>query len=341
MSTFDFASLLFFMAAAIGFLNERTLRLPRVIALLLGSLAVSALIIAVDPLVRSHDLHEVSRQRLAGSNIPRILMDGVLALLLFAGSLHVDLRELRRQAWAVLGLATVGVVIGSIVFGAGIWAVFLAIGRPVAPLWCLVLGTILAPTDAVAVEGLLRRVPIPAGLKALISGESLFNDGAAVVLFVAAVSAAEGQLGAIGHGRIAFDLLVEGVGGAALGAATGYVAGQTLRRIEDRNLIVTVSLALVLTTYRLAVAFGLSGPIAVVVAGLVLANTEANAWKAGLVNFWSLVDDLLNTLLYMLMGFELLAVDLGPFATLAALAAIPLALLTRLVSVGAPMLVFD
>ncbi|MBV9115461.1 MAG: sodium:proton antiporter [Hyphomicrobiales bacterium] len=340
MSTFDMASLVFVFAAVIGIANERYLRWPRVIALLICALLASLVIMAVGVFVGSINLEELAQHRIEGAHLPRILLDGVLALLLFAASLHVDLRELRSQAWAVFGLATLGVILATVLLAFGIFAAFRLAGTGIPLAWCFVLGAVLAPTDAVAVEGLLRRVQLPGSLRALVSGEALFNDGTAVILFFSALAAAGGQTGVIGHGHIALSLFVEGAAGAALGGAAGFLAYLVMRRVHDENLAVTISLALALSTYRLAVAFGVSGPIAVVVSGIVLANQPAKSFalpklRAKLVTFWSLVDDLLNTLLFILMGFEILAIDVSRAVILPLLLAVPLAFAARLISVFA------
>ncbi len=340
MSTFDMASLVFVFAAIIGIVNERYLKWPRVIALLVCALAVSLLFMVIGTYFTSLNLAQRAENRIEGAHLPRVLLDGVLAFLLFAASLHVDLRELRSQAWAVFGLATIGVMVATVLLAIGIFGAFHLSGTMVPLAWCFVLGAVLAPTDAVAVEGLLQRVRLPNSTKAMVSGEALFNDGTAVILFFAALAAAQGQTGVMGHGHIVLSLLVEGAAGAALGTIAGYVALLAMGRIRDEKLALTISLALALSTYRLAVAFGVSGPIAVVVSGIVLANQPAESFalidlRSRLVAFWSLIDDLLNTWLFILMGFEILTLDAGRSVILPLLLAIPLALAARLVSVCA------
>ena len=344
MSTFDAGSVLLIFAAVIGVVNDRTLRLPRPVALLLASLAVSSMIIGADALFGHGTIREHLRERILRAHLPQILLDGFLALLLFAGSLRVDVRDLRRRAWTVLVLATAGVVLATLLFAIGIWVVLWLIGKPVPPGWCLVIGAILAPTDAVAVEGLLAHVRLPPGLREIIAGESLFNDGAAVVLFGTALALVWGRTDMVGHGRVAEAILLEVAGGAALGATTGYVTHCVIRFSQDGFLGLMISLALALSTYRAAVAFAVSGPVAVVTAGLVFGYAVAAApqeeqWRTSLLTFWSLIDDLLNTLLYLFVGLEALAVELSWRAVLAILLAVPLALLARLARVGAPLLV--
>jgi monovalent cation:H+ antiporter, CPA1 family len=173
----------------------------------------------------------------------------------------------------VFVLATLGVVLATGMFGAGIWAALWVAGIPVPPGWCLAIGAVLAPTDAVAVEGLLSRVRLPPGLRAIIAGESLFNDGAAVVLFGAAVALAAGRRDMVGHGRLAATILVECTSGVALGATAGYLTFRAIRFTRDDFLRLTISLALVVSAYRGAVVLGISGPVAVVTAGLVFNYT--------------------------------------------------------------------
>ncbi len=342
MSPFDLGALMFLFAGSVGYLNNRHLHLPRPIALLLGALLVSLLIIIVGALFPGFDIRPLAQRRIEGAHLPHVLLDGVLALLLFAAGLHVDLRELRSQAWTVFGLATVGVILATVLFAAGIWIVFKLDGVELPLVWCFVLGAVLAPTDAIAVEGLLKRTRLPNDLRAMISGEALFNDGTAVVLFFATLAAAEGQSGVAGHGRILFALLFEGLGGAALGAATAYGAAFAIRRVSDDNLALTISVALALTTYRLATVLGFSGPIAVVVCGIVLAGRPVDVSgridrRARLVDFWALLDELFNTLLFILLGFEILSVAGSDFLLIPAIMAIVLALAARLLSVCALM----
>ncbi len=271
MSVFDVGSLILLFAALLGAVNDRFLGLPRVIVYLIGSLALSLCLILAGRLYFGPHLGEALQRRVEGAHLPKILLDGVLALLLFAASLQIDLRELRSRAFGILALATLGVLLATALFTVAIWGAFAIAGDPIPMPWCFVLGAILAPTDAIAVEGLLKRVALPSALKALISGESLFNDGTAVVVFVAALAVAAGEHNVIGHGRLLMAIVTEGGGGAVLGLATGFVAAWLLRRIRDDAVAVTMSLALALGTYRLAAALDLSGPIGVVVAGLVMA----------------------------------------------------------------------
>jgi monovalent cation:H+ antiporter, CPA1 family len=342
-STADLVAILLALAAFVATINHRFIRLPRAIALLLGSLGVCGLIAVVD-LVAATDVTGWVRGMLSTVAFPQVLMNIMLGLLLFAASLNIDLTELQRQKWIVLGLATTGVIIATVVFGAGIWVLFHVAGTPVPIGWCMVLGALLAPTDAVVVDALLRRAPLPSPMKVAISGESLFNDGAGVVLFNIMLGLAQGQHGLIGHGKVAFALLVQGVGGGMVGCITGFLAARVLRWVDEPGLWLMISLTLVTGTYRFVDFIGASGPTAVVACGLVL-RLEAPRDVAGktmlgeMTTFWSVIDQLLNAMLFVLIGFELFAVSFSREVLLALVCALPLALLSRLAGVVLPVLV--
>jgi CPA1 family monovalent cation:H+ antiporter len=342
-SSADLVALLLVLAAGVASINYCFFGLPRAIALLLGSLLLSAAIVGIDRFVGTN-LSGWMRGMLDTADLPQVLLDFVLGLLLFAASLHVDLAQLRRQKWAILVLATAGVIMSTVVFGVGIWLLFDLAASPIPLGWCLVLGAVLAPTDAVVVDALLGRVALPSALKTAISGESLFNDGAGVVLFQIMLGLAAGEHGLVGHGQIILAFALQGLVGGALGCLTGYGAARLLRMADEPALRLMVSLALVAGTYRLAYWLGLSGPIAVVSCGLMLRlrapGDEARGSIIGEIGaFWSLIDELLNALLFLLVGFELFAINFSRLVVLPVAGALPLALFSRLAGVAASVLV--
>jgi monovalent cation:H+ antiporter, CPA1 family len=338
----DLLAIVLALAVLIGCVNHLWLRLPPAIGMLLGSLVVSLLVVSSDRILHLHVMSWF-RGTLDAAHLPRVFLNAVLALLLFAGSLHVDVDELNRRRWVILLLATASVILSTLIFGGGMWLMFGLIGAAVPFAWCAVLGAILAPTDAVVVENLLRQVTLPTGLRAAIVGESLFNDGAGVVLFLLALGVTEGDTLVLGHGVVIIALLREIIGGAVLGIGAGLLAAVLLRRVADGGLQLLISLTLVIGIYRAANLAELSGPIAVVSAGLLLASPSPRLGmtpdtRAVLVGFWSLLDQLMNTLLFLLVGLQILGLVIQPIELVPVAFAIPLAVLSRMASVALPLL---
>ena len=336
----DLFAIVLALAVAIGCVNHIFVKLPPGIGMLLGSLAVSLVIAGSDRLFHLHVMGWF-RGTLGAADLPRFFLDGALALLLFAGSLHVDVAELNRRRTVILSLATVSVILSTVIFGYAMWALT-GFGAALPLVWCLVLGAVLAPTDAAVIENLLRAAGLSARLRAAIVGESLFNDGAGVVLFLLALGVTQGATVKLGHGHVAVALAREIGGGALLGMLAGWLAARLLRRINDDSLQLVISLALVLGCYRAAVLADLSGPIAVVSAGLCLGSPSPRFGmtadtRAVLIGFWSPLNAILNTMLFLLMGLQILSLIVTPAQLLPIVFAVPLAVVARLVSVAVPL----
>jgi CPA1 family monovalent cation:H+ antiporter len=344
LSPFDLIAGILLVAALIGSINHLFVRIPPSVGMLLGSLLVCIAVLGIDEWA-GHGFLTQLRTILDQADLSHVFLDGTLAFLLFAGSLHVSLIELRDNKWTILVLATASVILATVLFGGGIWLVFRLTDTPVPLGWCAVLGAVLAPTDAVVVDGLLRRLQLPIPLRAAISGESLFNDGAGVILFLITLGIAQGQKGLVGHGQVAAALLAAGLGGAALGGGAGYLAGKLMARIDDAGLQLTISLALVMTSYRLAGALDVSGPIAVVTAGLLVGRITPQFAPHGdgppsvVLGFWTLFDELLNAMLFLLIGFQIADLSYSRLAILPILMSVPLSVVSRLISIAIPVLV--
>jgi CPA1 family monovalent cation:H+ antiporter len=318
------------------------LRLPSNIGLLLMGVLASASVLALDVLLPGSDL--VSE---VGSTIKRIdfydvLMHGVLGFLLFAGAMHVDWSRLRRRLGPVAMLATVGVLISTVTIGVGFWALSQMLGLPISLPWALVFGALISPTDPVAVLSLLKEERVPELLETEMAGESLLNDGVGVVLFAILLAVAvSGGAETLSISSAAGLFILEAVGGGVVGLVAGYIAFYAMRSIDDYVIEVFISLALVTGTYALADRLHMSGPISVVVAGLLIGergstHAMSETTRQYLFGFWELVDGILNSVLFLLIGLELLVVGVELRFGWIVVCVIPLVLAARFVAIAIP-----
>lgn len=345
-SIFNLIALLITLAAVFGYINHRWLRFPHTIGLVIIALAVSVVVLAVDALFPALGLETSVRRTLTDIDFEETLMKGALSFLLFAGALHVDLESLLSRRWVISLLATVGIVTSTLIVSGLMFFGFRALGFEIPLAYCFVFGALISPTDPVAVMGILKEVKVPATLEAKIAGESLFNDGVGVVLFSVLVSVA---VGGDEHGDVslfgAAELLaVEGIGGIALGLVAGYSAYRAMKTIDQHTLEVLITVSLVMATYAVATRLHVSGPLAVVVAGLFIGNhgkrfAMSQTTREHIDTFWSVLDELLNSLLFLAIGFEVVALSITGQIVGAGLLAIPVVLFARLVSVAGPITV--
>jgi monovalent cation:H+ antiporter, CPA1 family len=346
MSYFEIVAILLLVTAGAGFVNHRWLHMPRAIGLLVIALGLSLVITLAGHIAAASGLHTGIADALTTADLPSVLFDSVLSFMLFAGALHVNLQQLRDHSGTVLVLATIGVLLSTALYGGAMWWLFRLSGADVPLAWCLVLGAVLAPTDPIAVTGLLREVGLPEGLLAVITGESLFNDGVAVVVFTVLLDVAAGESHHPDWLSPVVVFLREAGGGAVLGLATGWLACRAVAMVDEYNLELTITLALVAVTYAAANALGLSGPIAVVVSGVMVGNLAAQhdmseTTRANVTLFWSLIDELLNALLFLLVGLETLTIDTSRLWPGMMAGGIVLAVLVRFVSAGVPAAVLN
>jgi CPA1 family monovalent cation:H+ antiporter len=345
MSLFTIGAILVGLSALFGYINHRLLRLPHTIGLVVMALAASLAVIGFDLVNPSVHIARAITDVLRRIDFNETLMHGMLSFLLFAGALHADFSALRNRSLTIGVLAVLGTLISTFAVGTAMWVLAGLFGVDLPFIWALVFGALISPTDPVAVLGLFRTVEVPATLQAKISGESLFNDGVGVVVFtvVVAIAVSDGGTGGgMDAAGIARLFAVEAVGGAALGLAAGYIGYRALYGIEEPSLEVLITLALVMVTYALALALHMSGPIAMVVAGLFIGNrgvryAMGEETRAYVMTFWTLVDEILNSVLFLLIGLEVLVVAEGVAPPGLALLAVPVALLARALAVILPL----
>jgi CPA1 family monovalent cation:H+ antiporter len=343
-SVFELVAILLVLTAAFAWINHIVFRLPHTIGLLIMGLAASLVLIGVELLVPQVTLYDNVENLLRQIDFQNAVLNGMLAFLLFAGALHVDLSLLRRRAWSVGLMATLGVLISTAVVGVGVWYASSLLGLALPFAWALVFGALISPTDPVAVLSILKSVQVDETLEADMAGESLFNDGVGVVLFTVLVAIASGSTGAAGPEplHIARLFFVEALGGALLGLGTGYLAYRATRAIDNYSIEILISLALVTGTYALAAKLHMSGPIAVVVAGILIGNrgphdAMSEQTQQYVFSFWALIDEILNSVLFLLIGLEVLVLRFEPAFALLAVASIPLVLAGRLLAVAVPV----
>lgn len=336
MDLLNIIAALLTLSALFGYINAKFIKLPNTIGVLLVALLISFIILiagamglesvtGAQEIIRSIDFNET-------------LMQGMLSFLLFAGALHVNLDDLAKQKGVILGMATCGVTISTFLVGGGTWWVLTAMEIEISFIYCLLFGALISPTDPIAVMGILKSAGVPKSLETKIAGESLFNDGVAVVLFLVILGIATGDQQA-SFGSISMLFLHEAVGGIIYGLIVGYIGFVMLRSIDDYQLEILITLAMVMGGYALATALHLSGPLAMVVAGLMIGNhgrmfAMSKKTREHIDHSWHLIDDVLNTILFLLIGLEALAIQTDSAFLLVGAFMIPLVLLARFISVG-------
>lgn len=327
-------TILICLAALFSYINHRLLKLPITIGLMAVALVFSLVLLGLGKMGFGV---EAEAQRFIGAiDFNEALMHGMLGFLLFAGALHVKLDELLGLKWVIGTLAIVGTILSSLFIGVlGYW-LFDFVGLPLPFLYCLLFGALISPTDPIAVMGVLRQARLPKPLEMKIVGESLFNDGVGVGIFIVILNLV--PQASVSVTDVLALFAEEALGGAALGLALGYIAYRMLRSVDNYQVEILITLALVMGSSALADLLHTSGPIAVVVAGLLIGN-QGRQWamsettREHLDNFWELLDELLNAVLFVLIGLEVLVLSFQRPYLLAGLVAIPLVLSARWLSV--------
>ena len=340
MTVFQIIALMLTLAAIFSFLNYKTLKLPTTIGLMFFSLLMSLTIIGLHAV--GLDIESQAKVILNSIDFNQTLMQGMLSFLLFAGALHVDLARLSNQKWVITLLATVGLLISTLLVGIASWWILGMLGFHVGLIWCLLFGSLISPTDPIAVLAILKTAGAPASLETKIAGESLFNDGVAVVVFIVLLGIAAGGDEAT-PAHIGMLFAEEALGGAVFGLVIGYLAFLMLRSVDNYTVEILITLALVAGGYAIAGAIHVSGPIAMVVSGLLIGNhgrafAMSDKTRGHLDTFWELVDEILNAVLFVLIGFEVLVLSFSGEIIVAGVIMIFIILAARFISVVIPVL---
>ena len=345
MSIFEIGAFLIGLSAFFGYINIRFLRLPHTVGLVVMALAASLMLILIEFLSPRTQLLETVTSILEQIDFHETVMHGMLSFLLFAGAMHVDFSVFRSRLLAIGLMATLGIMISTFIIGWAMWWLLNFFGIEMPFIWALVFGALISPTDPVAVLGLFKTVKVPESLEAKMAGESLLNDGVGVVVFTIVVAIAVG--GDVHGGGITVMSVLElfayeVIGGAALGLAAGYACYRAMSQIDEHNLEVLITLAMVMVTYAVAIRLHLSGPIAMVVAGLFIGNrgmryAVSDNTRDYVEKFWSLLDEILNSVLFLLVGLEVLVIAQRVDHVGVALLAIPVTLAARWISVSIPI----
>ena len=329
------------ITALLAYLNHRFVGMPTTIGVMATALVCSLTLVGLDAIGVAHGLRAYEESLLRSIDFSDVLMQGMLSLLLFAGALHVDLSELRAYRWQVGALAVLGTLLSTFVVGFGLWFALPVTGLDLPLTYCLLFGALISPTDPIAVMGILKTARAPRELELVIASESLFNDGVGVVIFSLLVGmAASGLAPTPGQG---LELLLrEAGGGLFFGAVLGYATYRLLKSVDNYQVEVLLTLAAVTGGYAVANALHVSGPLAMVVAGLIVGNQGralgmSDTTRRYVDMFWELIDEILNAMLFVLIGMEVLLIAFSAGELVAVVVAVAITLLARLLTVGLPV----
>ena len=346
MDYFHIITILIVISAVFGYINVRFLKLPNTIGLMLITIVFTFAVFVLN-YFGAPELLTAEKYIISHIDFKEVLLDIMLSFMLFAGALHTNFEQLRVQRWPVLVFATLGVLVSTFLVGYGVYFILPLFGLNVKFIYCLLFGALISPTDPIAVLGILKNVGAPKQLEAKIVGESLFNDGVGAVVFLTIFKIAQ-----IGHGEIEvseiFELFaVEVIGGITLGLVIGWMTYRLMKSIDDYDIEVIITLAAVMGGTVIAQKYHLSAPLAMVTAGLLIGNDTirntamSHVTESYVDKFWELLDILLNTILFVLIGMEILVLTFEANYITAGLVAIPLVLLCRYLSLLIPVKFFE
>jgi CPA1 family monovalent cation:H+ antiporter len=340
----ELASIFLVLTALLAYANQRFVGLPPSIGVMVIALVLSLALVGLDTAGLFEGVHDYVQDQLHSLDFSALVIQFMLSLLLFAGALHVDLSELREFRWQIASLAVVSTLASAFIVGLVLWWIAPTIGLNIGLVYCLLFGALISPTDPIAVMSIVKSAGAPKNLELVITGESLFNDGIAVVMFSLLLGiVASGQTPTLGE--IALRFVREAIGGVLFGFVVGYLMFRLLRTIDQYQVEVLITLAIVMGGATLAARLHVSAPLAMVVAGLVIGNhgrelAMSDTTRHHVDLFWQLIDDMLNAMLFALLGLEFIIIRFAPGIALAAAGAVVVTLLARALTVGLPTAVW-
>jgi CPA1 family monovalent cation:H+ antiporter len=341
LATYHIISILIFLTAVFAYINDRWIKWAPTIGIMVIALLFSILIAVsgfLIPGISSKVLWMVSN-----INFEQVLMKIMLSFLLFAGSLHIDAKKLKKEIWPVMILATIGTFLSTFLVSIMAYYLFVAFGLQVPYIYCLLFGALISPTDPIAVMGILKQAGIPKSLELKIAGESLFNDGVGVVVFLTIFEVAANGTAQFSVANTALLFMREAGGGILFGGALGYFGYFLIRSIDNYRVEVLITLTVVMCGYSLADYLHLSGPLAIIIAGIILGTKGKSAGVSEisrdyLDKFWDLLDEIFNAVLFLLIGLEMLVIKINATIFIIGSIMIVLVLLARYLSVVFPVL---
>lgn len=344
MDVFTIITILTILSALFAFINTKFLKLPFTIGLMIIAMCFTLVIIVLGYF--EHWILDEAKLLIGSIDFKTVLLEVMLSFLLFAGALHTKIDELNKQKAPIMLFATLGVIISTFVVGGLMYLVAGALGHEIAFIYCLLFGALISPTDPIAVLGILKEANAPKKLEIKIVGESLFNDGVGVVVFLVILEIASKGIASVGAEEVGFLFFEEVFGGIGLGLVAGWLGFKLMKTIDHYETEVMITLALVMGIYSIAHYIHFSGPLAVVVAGIYIGNKSPEiAWSKTTHNyvdkFWEIIDVFLNAILFVLIGFELLIVTINGEYILFGLIAIPVTLLARYIALAGPIFIFN
>lgn len=344
MHLYTIITIIVSIAAIFSYINFRFIKLPSTIGIMALSLMSSIVVVFAGNIASQSFLPII--EMVKKLDFYELLINMMLSFLLFAGAIHIDANKLKKERLPVIALATISTFTSTILVGVFMYGLFLLFGKQIDLIYCLLFGALISPTDPIAVLGILRKSKIPSSLEMKIAGESLFNDGVGVVIFLTILEIARVGINNVSGLDMIVLFLREAVGGMVYGALLGYIGFLLLRSVDNYKVEVMITLAIVMGGYTLANALHISGPLAMVVAGIITGNKGKELGMSDITRdylgkFWELIDEILNAILFLLIGLEMLVVEIDGFLLRIGLITIFVVLLARLISVAIPVTVLN